>query len=68
MRWNWPGERAPRLVFDEIGARRDALVQALATLVHAGVLTADQDLEEFVRAAIGIPAKGSGTPQPQEAP
>lgn len=57
--WNWPGERAPRLVFDEIGARRDALVQALATLVQAGVLTADQDLEEFVRAAIGIPAKGT---------
>lgn len=61
--WNWPGERAPRIVFDEIGARRDALVQALATLVQAGVLTADQDLEEFVRAAIGIPAKG-GNPQP----
>lgn len=61
--WNWPGERAPRLVFDEIGARRDALVQALATLVQAGVLTADQDLEEFVRAAIGIPAKGA-SPQP----
>lgn len=70
VRWNWPGERAPRLVFDEIGARRDALVQALATLVHAGVLTADQDLEEFVRAALGIPAKGNGpapTPVPQEA-
>ncbi|NHA02026.1 hypothetical protein G5V59_26920 [Nocardioides sp. W3-2-3] len=62
VRWNWPGERAPRLVFDEIGARRDALVQALATLVHAGVLTADQDLEEFVRAAIGIPARKPGAP------
>lgn len=59
VRWNWPGERAPRLVFDEIGARRDALVQALATLVNAGVLTADQNLEEFVRAAIGIPARGN---------
>lgn len=63
VRWNWPGERAPRLVFDEIGARRDALVQALATLVNAGVLTADQDLEEFVRAALGIPARG-GAPTP----
>lgn len=61
VRWNWPGERAPRLVFDEIGANRDALVQALATLVQAGVLTADQDLETFVRAAIGIPGIGSGT-------
>lgn len=67
VRWNWPGERAPRLVFDEIGARRDALVQALATLVNAGVLTADQDLEEFVRAAIGIPARGSGPAPTQEA-
>ena len=62
--WNWPGERAPRLVFDEIGARRDALVQALATLVNAGVLTADQDLEEFVRAAIGIPARDPSRPIP----
>lgn len=65
VRWNWPGERAPRLVFDEIGARRDALVQALATLVSAGVLTADQNLEEFVRAAIGIPSHGS-TPAPAQ--
>jgi hypothetical protein len=62
--WNWPGERAPRLVFDEIGARRDALVQALATLVSAGVLTADQDLEEFVRSAIGIPGRPAGAPRP----
>ncbi|WP_372733602.1 hypothetical protein [Nocardioides sp.] len=57
--WNWPGQRAPRLIFDEIGARQDSLVQALATLVHAGVLTADQDLEEFVRSTIGIPAHTS---------
>lgn len=67
VRWNWPGERAPRLVFDEIGANRDALVQALATLVQAGVLTADQDLETFVRAAIGIPGLGSGQRPTQEA-
>lgn len=67
VRWNWPGERAPRLVFDEIGANRDALVQALATLVQAGVLTADQDLEQFVRAAIGIPGMGTGTRPTQEA-
>lgn len=66
VRWNWPGERAPRLVFDEIGAQRDALIQALATLVQAGVLTADQDLEQFVRAAIGIP--GLGTPRPTPLP
>ncbi|GAA4117448.1 hypothetical protein GCM10022215_18110 [Nocardioides fonticola] len=59
--WNWPGERAPRVVFDEIGARRDALVTALATLVQAGVLTADQNLEEFVRSAIGVPSAGSST-------
>lgn len=66
VRWNWPGERAPRLVFDEIGANRDALVQALATLVQAGVLTADQDLETFVRAAIGIPGIGSAPRPTQE--
>ncbi|SDC45816.1 phage portal protein family protein [Nocardioides lianchengensis] len=66
VRWNWPGERAPCLVFDEIGARRDALVQALATLVQAGVLTADQDLEQFVRAAIGVPARDGARPPLEE--
>jgi hypothetical protein len=55
-----PTEPAPRLVFDEIGSNRDAIVQAIATLVGAGVLHADEDLEQFVRTAIGLPAYAGG--------
>jgi hypothetical protein len=53
---NWgPDEPAPRIVFDEIGAGQESTVQALATLVHFGVLHPDEDLEQFVRTALGVP-------------
>jgi hypothetical protein len=64
--WNWPGERAPRLVFDEIGSRQDSIVQAIATLVGAGVLKPDEDLEQFLRTALGLPARGRSAPVPIE--
>lgn len=55
---NWgPNEPAPRLVFDEIGARADSIVQAIAILVSAEVLKPDEDLEEFVRTALGLPPR-----------
>lgn len=57
---NWgPGELAPRLVFDEIGNRQEAIVQAISTLVGAGVLKPDEDLEQFVRTALGLPARSA---------
>lgn len=57
---NWgPDEPAPRLVFDEIGSRADSIVQAIATLVGAEVLKPDEDLEQFVRTALGLPARSS---------
>ena len=62
VEWNWPGKRAPRLVFDEIGSRRDAIVQAIATLVGAGVLKADEDLEQFTRTALGLPPRDPNAP------
>lgn len=66
--WNWPGERAPRLVFDEIGSRQDSIVSAIATLVGAGVLKADEDLEQFTRTALGLPPRDTTRtpPRPQE--
>lgn len=57
--WNWPGERAPRVIYDEIGGGQAALVQAIATLVGAGVLKPDEDLERFTRTALGLPPRGS---------
>lgn len=67
VRWNWPGERAPRIVFDEIGARQDAIVHAIATLVQSGVLKPDEDLEQFIRTSLGLPPRNPNTPVPQEA-
>lgn len=60
---NWgPDEPAPRLVFDEIGSRRDAVVQAITVLVGAGVLKPDEDLEQFVRTALGLPPRDTNSP------
>lgn len=57
---NWgPDEPAPRLVFDEIGSRGDAIVQAISVMVGAGVLQPDEDLEQFVRTALGLPERAS---------
>jgi len=66
---NWgPNEPAPKLVFDEIGSNGNAIVQAVSILVAAKVLQPDEDLEQFLRTALGLPARG-GAPitAPQEA-
>lgn len=64
---NWgPEEPAPRVVFDEIGSRRDATAEAIKILRDAGVLTNDEDLEDFVRTTYGLPRKSTDAPK-QEA-
>jgi hypothetical protein len=63
-----PDEPAPRLVFDEIGSRNDAVVTAISAMVTAGVLKPDEDLETFVRTALGLPPRGSTPLLPQEVP
>ncbi|MBZ5736484.1 DUF935 domain-containing protein [Nocardioides sp. TRM66260-LWL] len=67
VRWNWPAERIPRLVPDEIGSRQEAVVTAVAQLVRDGVLKPDEDLERFVRTSLGLPARSSSTPPPTTA-
>ncbi len=53
---NWgPDEPAPRLVFDEIGSRKDATAAALEILVRAGILTPDHVLEQAARQDYGLP-------------
>lgn len=68
--WNWPGERYPRIVFDEIGSKQEAIVLAIAQLVTAGVLRPDEDLEKFVRVALGLPPGNNSRalPAPKETP
>lgn len=71
VNWNWPGERAPRLVFDEIGSRQNTIIAAIAQLVSSGVLQPDEDLEQFTRTTLGLPPRNPTRPtqptQPQEA-
>jgi hypothetical protein len=63
-----PDEPAPRLVFDEIGSKTSALVQALATLVQNGVLKADEDLETFIRTTLDLPPRGGAQLAPAAPP
>lgn len=53
-----PDEPAPRLVFDEIGSKNEAIVAAIAELVGGGVLQPDEDLETFIRTTLGLPPRG----------
>lgn len=50
-------EPAPRLVFEEIGSRREATAAAIKMLIDAGAIFPDRQLEEFIRLAYGLPAK-----------
>jgi hypothetical protein len=50
-------EPAPRLVFDEIGSRREATAAAIKMLIDAGAIFPDRQLEEFIRLAYGLPSK-----------
>lgn len=50
-----PDVLAPTLEFDAIGATDMAVAQAVRTLVDSGVLTIDEDLEVWLRRALGVP-------------
>lgn len=55
---NWGAdEPAPRLVFDEIGSRKDATAAALEILVRAGILQPDEAIEQAARQDYGLPIK-----------
>lgn len=59
-----PDERAPRIVFDEIGSRQGATAADVAQLLASGVLRPDRSLEESLRQKYGLPPKD--TPPPTE--
>ncbi len=55
---NWgPDEPAPRVVFDEIGSRSPATAEAIKALIECGALTPDEDLEQYIRTAHGLPTR-----------
>lgn len=53
---------APRIVFDEIGSRHDAVAPALKMLVDGGLLEPDEAIKAAVRQAYGLPLGGRTDP------
>ncbi|WP_280489508.1 phage portal protein family protein [Nocardia farcinica] len=66
---NWgPDEPTPRLVFDEIGSRKDATAAALEILVRAGILQPDEAIEQAARQDYGLPIKQAVEGEPEPTP
>jgi len=61
-----PDEPAPRLVFDEIGSRQEAILAAISQLITSKALTPDPELEKWIRTTAGLPPMegddGAGNP------
>lgn len=64
-----PDVPAPRVAFDEIGSRHPASADAVRALIECGALTADDDLESFIRTTYGLPQADPDTARerPKEA-
>lgn len=59
---------APRIVFDEIGSRHPATAESIRALIASGALTADDELETYLRTVYGLPMRDPSTARtrPQE--
>lgn len=55
-----PDEPSPRITFDEIGSQQRITAEAIKSLVDAGVIRPDEDLEQFVRQLFALPVKAEG--------
>lgn len=65
---NWgPGEPAPQLVFDRIGAEHAATAEAIKSLIGSGAIQPDEKLEAFMRQAYRLPVKDPSTSRPAPA-
>ena len=54
--WNWgPDEPVPRLVVSGVGTRREITAETLQLLIQSGALSADPELEEWVRREYRLP-------------
>lgn len=62
---NWGSEEpAPRVVFEEIGAKQAATADSIKKLLDSGALFADRELEESLRQQYGLPPKTQPAAQP----
>lgn len=63
------GEPAPKLVFDEIGSRINLTLEGLTALTQGDrpVLYPDREVEQHIRARLGLPLKTDTAPVPPPA-
>jgi hypothetical protein len=55
---NWgEDEPAPRVVCTDVGRRHDLTAEAINGLIESGAITADPDLEAYLRGAFRLPAR-----------
>jgi hypothetical protein len=59
-----PDAAVPQIVVGDVGASEKALAQTVATLVQAGALSMDDDLEAWVRDVFDLPARTTPRPAP----
>ena len=66
---NWgEHEPAPRLVFDEIGARHPATAEAIKALLDCGAIARGPKLEQHVRTTYGLPLEEPADTEPADLP
>ena len=61
-------EPAPRVVVPEAGRSEESLASSIASLIQAGALTLDDELEGFLRDALSLPAKATTVTPPTPLP
>lgn len=62
---NWGTEEpAPRLVVETIGKEHPLTAEAIKSLVDAGVIHPDEEIEKYLREQYGLPVKGDDSAGP----
>lgn len=58
VEWNWgPGEPVPQITVADVGSTREITAESLQLLLASGALTADPDLEAYVRREWKLPVR-----------
>ncbi|GAA3251631.1 phage portal protein family protein [Nonomuraea helvata] len=61
-------EPAPRVIASDVGTRHEVTAEALQMLLSVGAITADDELEAYVRQAMRLPEKAEDAPPPPRRP
>lgn len=67
-RWGWGDQDSIPLVVSERDEAPELSATDLVGLVHAGALTLDAELEDWIREKFDVPARGPNTPDPMPSP